>query len=196
MGDPSKTSAEEWIESIECAKDIALSQSMVGSYNSDTGFDMSGASSPSSTLHGNNIYPDGFNVSDRTGRNHLSKNQASLEVTSNLRRLRTKGIDSARGSQKMDCPRRSDCAGYHISNTLEPGTKMGLHATYFVSFVDAFNSAAWVRSCASHSWPPLRGPFLRRSHTGQKLYNSSLCVSHGSWLHCRSVYWLDTWEGI
>ena len=58
---------------------MALSQAMVGSYSSDTGFDMSSSvSSPSSTLHGNSIYPEGFNVTDRTGRNHLSKNQASL----------------------------------------------------------------------------------------------------------------------
>jgi 3-phosphoinositide dependent protein kinase-1 len=78
-GDPSKTSAEEWIEAIERAKDIALSQSMVGSYSSETGFDMpSSVSSPSSTLHGSSIYPEGFNVTDRAGRNHLSKSQASL----------------------------------------------------------------------------------------------------------------------
>jgi 3-phosphoinositide dependent protein kinase-1 len=58
---------------------MALSQNTAGSYNSDTGFDMSSSvSSPSSTLHGNSIYPEGFNVSDRAGRNHLSKSQASL----------------------------------------------------------------------------------------------------------------------
>ncbi|KUJ23024.1 Pkinase-domain-containing protein [Mollisia scopiformis] len=78
-GDPSKSSAQEWIESIERAKDMALSQSLVGSYSSDTGFDMaSSVSSPSSTLHGNSIYPEGFNVTDRSGRNHLTKSQASL----------------------------------------------------------------------------------------------------------------------
>ncbi len=78
-GDPSKSSAQEWIESIERAKDMALSQSMVSSYSNDTGFDLtSSATSPSSTIHGNGIYPDGFNVSDRSGRNHLSKNQANL----------------------------------------------------------------------------------------------------------------------
>jgi 3-phosphoinositide dependent protein kinase-1 len=78
-GDPSKSSAQEWIEAIERAKDMALSQHMVGSYSSDTGFDMpSSVSSPSSTLHGNSIYPEGFNVTDRSGRNHLTKSQASL----------------------------------------------------------------------------------------------------------------------
>lgn len=52
---------------------------MVGSYSSDTGFDLSSSvSSPSSTLHGNSIYPEGFNVADRSGRNHLTKSQASL----------------------------------------------------------------------------------------------------------------------
>jgi len=78
-GDPSKTSAQEWIESLERAKDMALSQNMVGSYNSETGFEMSSsATSPSSTLHGSSIYPEGFNVSDRLGRGMLTKSQASL----------------------------------------------------------------------------------------------------------------------
>jgi 3-phosphoinositide dependent protein kinase-1 len=64
---------------MERAKDIALSQSMVGSYTSEGGYDMgSSVSSPSSTLQGNSIYPEGFNVSDRGGRNHLTKSQASL----------------------------------------------------------------------------------------------------------------------
>lgn len=77
-GDPSKTSAQEWIESIERAKEMALTLNMLGSYNSDNGFDLSSSvSSPSSTL-GNNIYPEGFNVTDRAGRNHLTKSQASL----------------------------------------------------------------------------------------------------------------------
>jgi len=81
-GDPSKTSAQEWIEALERAKDLALSQSMVGSYNSDSGFDLSSSvSSPSSTLHGNNIYPEGFNVTDRAGRNHLTKSQASFQAS-------------------------------------------------------------------------------------------------------------------
>ncbi|CAL3962397.1 unnamed protein product [Diplocarpon coronariae] len=78
-GSPTKSSAQEWIESIERAKDIALSQSMAGSYNSETGFDMgSSVSSPSSTIHGGSIYPEGFSISDRAGRNHLTKSQASL----------------------------------------------------------------------------------------------------------------------
>lgn len=75
-----KTSAHEWLESIERAKDLALSQNMLGSYNSDVGYDniSSTVSSSNSTLHGNPVYPEGFNISDRSGRNHLSKSQASL----------------------------------------------------------------------------------------------------------------------
>ncbi|QSZ35900.1 hypothetical protein DSL72_007022 [Monilinia vaccinii-corymbosi] len=77
--DPSKTSAQEWIEAIEKAKDMALSQSMLGSYNSDTPFDMpSTATSPTSTIHGTSIYQDNYGPSDRSGRHHLTKSQASL----------------------------------------------------------------------------------------------------------------------
>ncbi|RDW72065.1 putative 3-phosphoinositide-dependent protein kinase 1 [Coleophoma crateriformis] len=77
--DPNKTSAQEWIESLERAKDLAYSQSMSGSYNSETGFDIpSSVSSPSSTIHGSSIYQEGYAVSDRSGRNHLTKSQASL----------------------------------------------------------------------------------------------------------------------
>ncbi|KAI9056087.1 hypothetical protein LZ554_001016 [Drepanopeziza brunnea f. sp. 'monogermtubi'] len=79
-GDPSKSSAQEWIESIERAKDMALSQSMVGSYSSENGFDNMGSSvsSPSSTIPGGSIYPEGFSISDRAARHHLTKSQASL----------------------------------------------------------------------------------------------------------------------
>lgn len=54
---------------------------MASSYAGDNGFgDMnSSVSSPSSTLGGRGAYPDGFNVSDRSGRNHLSKSQGSLD---------------------------------------------------------------------------------------------------------------------
>jgi 3-phosphoinositide dependent protein kinase-1 len=52
---------------------------MIGSYSSDTGFDIpSSVSSPSSTIHAHSVYPEGFNVTDRNGRNHLTKSQASL----------------------------------------------------------------------------------------------------------------------
>lgn len=99
-GDPAKSSAEEWLESIERAKDIALSQSMVGSYNTDTGFDLSSSvSSPSSTLHRNSIYPEGFNVTDRHGRNHLTKSQASLGEEAELKASNKKHRFSKRASK-------------------------------------------------------------------------------------------------
>lgn len=77
--DPSKTTAEEWIESLERAKDLALSQSMVGSYMGDEGFDLpASGSTPSSTLHGNSTYPDGSSGTDRAGRHHLTKSKGGL----------------------------------------------------------------------------------------------------------------------
>jgi 3-phosphoinositide dependent protein kinase-1 len=81
------SSVEDWIESLEKAKDLAISQNLVGSYSSDNGFgDMSSnVSSPTSTLGGRVTYPEGFGVSDRSGRNHLSKSQASLEESSSKR---------------------------------------------------------------------------------------------------------------
>jgi len=52
---------------------------MAGSYNAESGFDMaSSISSPASTLHGNPIYPEGFNINDRSGRNILTKSQDDL----------------------------------------------------------------------------------------------------------------------
>lgn len=61
--------AEEWIESLERAKELAISQSLIGT---DSGFaDMSSAvSSPASTLGGRAGYPEGFGVSDRSNRPH------------------------------------------------------------------------------------------------------------------------------
>jgi 3-phosphoinositide dependent protein kinase-1 len=81
-GDPGRTTPEEWIESIERAKELAISQNMLGSYSSDTGFDMSSSvSSPTSTLGGGiaSVYPEGFNVADRSGRKNISRSQASLQ---------------------------------------------------------------------------------------------------------------------
>lgn len=58
---------------------MALSQNMVGSYSSETGFDIpSAAPSPSSTIHGSSIYHDNYGPSDRSRRHHLTKSQASL----------------------------------------------------------------------------------------------------------------------
>lgn len=73
---------DEWIEALERAKDLALSQDLSG-YNSDNGFgEMSSSMSPSpaSTLSRQVPYPEGgFSIADRSGRNQLSKSQASLE---------------------------------------------------------------------------------------------------------------------
>lgn len=79
----SKYSVEDWLESLERAKDLAISQNLVGSYNSDNGFgDMSSSmSSPASTMGGRANFPEGFSISDRSGRNQLTKSQASLEDT-------------------------------------------------------------------------------------------------------------------
>jgi 3-phosphoinositide dependent protein kinase-1 len=73
-----KYSVDDWIDSLERAKDMALSQNLSGGYNSDNGFgDMSSSmSSPASTLGGRSTYAEGFGISDRSGRNQLSKNQA------------------------------------------------------------------------------------------------------------------------
>ncbi|KAF3766369.1 Pkinase-domain-containing protein [Cryphonectria parasitica EP155] len=75
--------ADDWIEAVEKAKDLAVSQDLMGSYNSDNGFgDMSSSMSPSpaSTLSRAMQYPEGgFSVNDRSGRHQLSKSQASLD---------------------------------------------------------------------------------------------------------------------
>ncbi|PTD08875.1 Serine/threonine-protein kinase PKH2 [Fusarium culmorum] len=75
------SAAADWVECLERARDMALSQSMVTSYGGDSGFaDMSSqVSSPSSTLGGPGNYSEGFGISDRQGRNHLSKNQGNAE---------------------------------------------------------------------------------------------------------------------
>jgi len=94
----SKFSVDDWIESLERAKDLAISQNIVGSYNSDNGFgDMSSSmSSPSSTMGGRSQFPEGFSISDRSGRNQLTKSQASLEET-NVKRNRFSKRQSKNG---------------------------------------------------------------------------------------------------
>ncbi|KAK3303981.1 kinase-like domain-containing protein [Chaetomium strumarium] len=79
-----KFSVDDWIESLERAKDLAISQNLVGSYSSDNGFgDMSSSmSSPASTMGGRATLGEGYSISDRSGRNQLTKSQASLEDTS------------------------------------------------------------------------------------------------------------------
>ncbi|KAK4122529.1 Pkinase-domain-containing protein [Parathielavia appendiculata] len=81
-----KFSVDDWIESLERAKELAISQNMIGSYQGENGFgvDMSSAmSSPASTMGGR--VPnfgggvEGYSISDRSGRNQLNKSQVSLE---------------------------------------------------------------------------------------------------------------------
>lgn len=79
-----KFSVDDWIESLEQARDLAMSQNVVGSYGSDNGFGdiPSSMSSPASTMGGRANFPEGgYSISDRSGRNQLSKSQASLEDT-------------------------------------------------------------------------------------------------------------------
>ncbi|KAK3372883.1 kinase-like domain-containing protein [Lasiosphaeria ovina] len=85
-----KFSVDDWIESLERAKDLAISQNLVGSFSNDNGFgDMSSdMSSPASTMGGRSTFPEGFSVSDRAGRNHPSRSQASLEDTTLVKRNR------------------------------------------------------------------------------------------------------------
>ncbi|KAI1844216.1 hypothetical protein JX266_009700 [Neoarthrinium moseri] len=83
--DSSRPTADDWLECLEQAKDMAMSQNMAGAYNGDNGFSemSSSMSSPASTFGGNNAYSEGFGISDRSQRHHLSKSQLSLEDTSN-----------------------------------------------------------------------------------------------------------------
>ena len=82
-----KISVDDWIESLDTAKDFALSQNIVASYRNDDYGDMSSSmSSPASTLGGRATYPDfgeGFSVSNRDGRTQLlSRNQAAKSQVS------------------------------------------------------------------------------------------------------------------
>lgn len=65
---------------------MALSQASGGSYTSEAGFTMgSSVSSQNSTIRGSTVYPEGFNVVDRNGRNHLTKSQASLSEDASMK---------------------------------------------------------------------------------------------------------------
>lgn len=58
----------------------------------------SSMSSPASTLGGRTTYPEGFSVSDRTGRNQLTKSQASLGLEeTNVKRNRFSKRQSKNG---------------------------------------------------------------------------------------------------
>ncbi|KAK4167300.1 putative Serine/threonine-protein kinase [Cladorrhinum sp. PSN259] len=91
----SKFSVDDWIESLERAKDMAMSQNLSGGEN---GFgDMSSSmSSPASTMGGRATFPEGYSISDRSGRNQLTKSQGSLEDT-NVKRNRFSKRQSKNG---------------------------------------------------------------------------------------------------
>ncbi|KAI4593704.1 pkb-activating kinase-like protein [Pestalotiopsis sp. 9143b] len=99
--DPSRASANDWLECLDQARDMALSQNMSGPYHSDGGFgDMSSSmSSPASTLGGNGAFGEGFGVSDRSQRHHLSKSQISLDdaASTNTKRNRFSKRQSKQG---------------------------------------------------------------------------------------------------
>ncbi|KAK7948364.1 serine/threonine-protein kinase ksg1 [Apiospora aurea] len=92
--DSSRPTADDWIENLEQARDMAASN------NSDNGFgDMSSSmSSPASTFGGTGaLNSEGFGISDRSHRNHLSKSQLSLEDTTTSKRNRFSKRQSKQG---------------------------------------------------------------------------------------------------
>ncbi|KAK6083616.1 AGC PDK1 protein kinase [Seiridium cupressi] len=98
--DPSRPTADDWLEHLDQAKDMALAQNMSGAYHSDSAFgEMSSSmSSPASTLGGNGAYGEGFGISDRSQRHHLSKSQISLDDPSaNVKRNRFSKRQSKQG---------------------------------------------------------------------------------------------------
>lgn len=75
-----KPSADEWVECLEKAKEMALSHLMnTNSDNGAFGEIASAVSSPSSTLGGRAHFSDAQGSQDRSGRNHLSKSQPNPE---------------------------------------------------------------------------------------------------------------------
>ncbi|KAF3067300.1 Serine/threonine-protein kinase ksg1 [Daldinia childiae] len=92
--EPPRPTADDWLESLQQARDIAISSNLSRSYTSDNAFgEMSSSmSSPASTFG-----PEGYNINDRSHRNHLSKSQASLEDTTNAKRNRFSKRQSKQG---------------------------------------------------------------------------------------------------
>ncbi|KAK2603936.1 serine/threonine protein kinase [Conoideocrella luteorostrata] len=81
-----RLSADEWIECLERAKDIALSQ-IINTHSEDNAFGgiSSEVSSPSSTLDNRAHNHDAQGVHDRSGRNHLSKSQPNHDDNASKR---------------------------------------------------------------------------------------------------------------
>ncbi|UKZ92501.1 uncharacterized protein TrAFT101_007454 [Trichoderma asperellum] len=87
--------AEEWIESLERARDMALSQTLTA--DSAFGEISSTVSTPSSTLVGRGNGSDGFSASDRSARGHLTKGQANVEDPTPAKRNRFSKRQSRNG---------------------------------------------------------------------------------------------------
>ncbi|KAH7347941.1 serine/threonine-protein kinase ksg1 [Plectosphaerella cucumerina] len=96
-------SANDWISTLERAKDLALSQTSLGPFANDSSFgDMSSAmSSPASTLGGHGHYGEGFGAtgSDRPGRNHLSKSQPGTDDVAKRNRFSKRQSKNGLGAQ-------------------------------------------------------------------------------------------------
>lgn len=72
--DGAGNSANEWVECLNRAKDLAISQHAI-SHSDDNPFSdiPTTASSPASTLGSRANFADSYGVNDRTARGHLSK---------------------------------------------------------------------------------------------------------------------------
>lgn len=78
-GDAPKSSAQQWIDSIERAKEIATSQSVINSFNNEIGFDViSTMSSPKSARFSGKNYCESININDRSSRSYLKKGLTNL----------------------------------------------------------------------------------------------------------------------
>ncbi|KAL7919459.1 serine/threonine protein kinase [Trichoderma austrokoningii] len=87
--------AEEWIESLERARDMSLSQNLTA--DSAFGEISSTVSTPSSTLVGRGNGSDGFSTSDRSTRGHLTKSQANVDDPTPAKRNRFSKRQSRNG---------------------------------------------------------------------------------------------------
>ncbi|KAM3485307.1 hypothetical protein MY3957_009972 [Beauveria namnaoensis] len=89
--------AEEWINSLERAHDLAISQNLVAQ-RTDNGFTemSSNAPSPSSTVGGRGNGPDSYSINERPSRGHLTKGQGGTDE-SNPKRNRFSKRQSRNG---------------------------------------------------------------------------------------------------
>lgn len=78
---------------------MAISHNSSGSYGGENGYgDMSSSmSSPASTMGGRATFPEGYSISDRSGRNQLTKSQNSLDQDTNVKRNRFSKRQSKNG---------------------------------------------------------------------------------------------------